>query len=168
MAPNSKRFISSKPIPLNEQGKAHISESFACIYTYFTVNDNDVELIIELKHAFDKPIAKVSKELKNIDSDCPHIHHIKPRRMDESLAYTEVTKASYPLPCTSGICSSKLRILCAASIPYLTLSKLLHAVHKARIRHGTVDIALCSYDHKILCKLVCVKECEDLTQVKRG
>ena len=91
-----------------------------------------------MKHAFDKPIAKVREDLQNMDSDCPHIHHIKARGMDESLACTEVIKAGHPLPCASGMCGSKLRILRAASVHYQALRKLLHAVYMARIYHSTV------------------------------
>ena len=61
-----------------------------------------------MKKAFDKlVITKVREELQNIDSGCPHTHHIRPRGMDESLACTEVTKAGHPLPCASGMCGSK-------------------------------------------------------------
>ena len=59
------------------------------------------------------------------------------------------------------MCGSKLRILLAASVHY----QALHAVYMARAHHSTVadiDNALCTYDHKTLCKLLCVEECEDL------
>ena len=163
--PNSEQFISSEPIPLDEQGKAHISEGSACTYVCRTVSDSDVEVILDLKKAFDKPITKVREELQNIDSGCPHTHHIRPSGMDESLACTEVTKAGHPLPCASGMCGSKLRILRAASVHYPALRKLLYAVYMARTHHGNVaniDNALCTYDYKTLCKLVCVEECEEL------
>ena len=165
VVPNSEQFICNKPIPLDEQGKAHISEGSACTYVCRTVSNDDVEVILDLKHAFDKPIAKVREELQNMDSGCPHIHHIKARGMNESLACTEVTKAGHQLPCASGMCGSKLRILRAASVHYQALRKLLHAVYMARAHHSTVaniDNALCTYDHKTLCKLLSVQECEDL------
>ena len=83
-----------------------------------TVSDNDVEVILDLKHAFEKPFAEVREQLQNIDIGCPHVHHLKPREMDEGLACTEITKAGHPLPCASGMCSSKLRVLRAASVHY--------------------------------------------------
>ena len=98
VAPNSEHYICSEPT-LDEQGKAHISEGSACTYVCRTVSDGDVEVILDLKKACDKPITKVREELQNINSGCPHFHHIKPTGIDESLAYTEVTKAGHPLPC---------------------------------------------------------------------
>ena len=118
-----------------------------------------------MKHAFDKSIAKVREELQNIDAGCPHIHHIRPRGMDESLACTEVTKAGHPLPCASGMCGSKLRILRATFVHYPAMRKLLYTVYMARAHHGNVaniDNALCTYDYKTLCKLLSVEECEEL------
>ena len=165
VAPASDQFSSSEPIPIDEQGKAHISEGSACSYVCRTVSDNDVEVILDLKHAFEKPFAEVREQLQNIDIGCPHVHHLKPREMDESLACTEITKAGHPLPCASGMCSSKLRVLRAASVHYPALRKLLHAVYMARRHHSIVadiDSAMCTYDYKTLCKLMGIEECEDL------
>ena len=47
--PNSEQFICSEPIPLDEQGKAYISEGSACTYVCRTVSDSDVEVILDLK-----------------------------------------------------------------------------------------------------------------------
>ena len=149
VAPNSDQFVNSEPIPLNEQGKAHISEGSACIYVCRTVSDDDVEVILDLKRAFEKPFAEVREQLQNLDIGCPHIHHLKPRGMDEGLACTEITKAGHPLLCASGMYSTKLRILCTASVHYPSLRKLLHGVYMARKHHSTVaeiDNALCTND----------------------
>ena len=73
--------------------------------------------------------------MQNIDIDCPHVHHLKPRGMDKGLA---CTKAGHPLPCASGMCSSKLRIPYAASVHYPALHKLLYGVCMARKHHSTV------------------------------
>ena len=91
--------------------------------------------------------------------------HLKPREMDEGLAYNEITKAGHPLPCASGMCNSKLRILRAASVHYPALRKLLHSVYMARKHHsivGEIDNALSTYDYKALCNLMSIEECEDL------
>ena len=85
VAPTSDQFVSSEPIPIDEQGKAHISEGSACSYVCSTVSDHDVEVILDLKHAFDKPFAEVREQLQNIDIGCPHIHHLKPREMKHVL-----------------------------------------------------------------------------------
>ena len=67
MAPNYDEFINSEPIPLDEQGRAHISEGSACSYVCRTVSDDDVEVILDLKRAFEKPFAEVREQLQNID-----------------------------------------------------------------------------------------------------
>ena len=165
MAPNSDQFVNSEPIPLDDQGKAHILEGYACSYVCRTVSDDDVKVILDLKRAFEKPFAEVREQLQNIDSGCPHVHHVKPRGMDEGLACTEITKAGHLLPCAIGMYSSKLRILRAASVHYSALCKLLHTVYMARKHHSTVaeiDNALYTNDYKTLCNLMCIEECEDL------
>ena len=48
MAPNSIEFVDSEPIPLDEQGRAHISESAVCSYVCRTVSDDDVKVILDL------------------------------------------------------------------------------------------------------------------------
>ena len=129
MVPTSDQFVNNEPIPLDEQGKAHISDGSACTYVCRTMSDDDVEVILDLKCAFEKPFAVVREQLQNIDIGCPHVHHLKPRGMDEGLACTEITKAGHLLPYASGMCSSKLRILCATSVHYPALRTLLHAVY---------------------------------------
>ena len=54
MAPNSDEFVNSKRIPLDEQGRAHISESAAFSYVCRTVSDDNVEVILDLKRPFEK------------------------------------------------------------------------------------------------------------------
>ena len=83
VAPNSDEFVNSEPIPLDEQGRAHISEGSACSYVYRTVSDNDVKIILVLKRVFEKPFTEVREQLQNIDIGCPHVHHLKLRGMDE-------------------------------------------------------------------------------------
>ena len=163
--PNSDSFVNNAPIPLDAQGIAHISEGSACSYACRTVSDDDVKVILDLKHAFENPIPHVQKELQNIDNGCPHVHHLKPRGMDDGLACTEISKLGHPLPCSSGMCSSKLRVLRAASVHYPALRKLLHSVYMARKCHSTVakiDSALSSFDHKLLCDLVQVEDHKNL------
>ena len=124
-----------------------------------------------MKRPFEEPIAKVREELQSIDSGCPHIHHIKPRGMDEGLALTEVIKAGHPHPCGSGMCNSTLRILRAASVHYPVLCKFLHAIYAVRIHHSNVaeiDNALCTYNYKALWKLLHIEEYEDLLFTRGG
>ena len=71
VAPNSDEFVTSEPIPLDEQGRAHISEGSACSYVCHTVSDNDVKVILDLKGAFEKPFTEIREQLQNIDIGCP-------------------------------------------------------------------------------------------------
>ena len=165
VSPNFDEFVNNEPIPIDEQGRAHITECSVCSYACRTVSDEDVDVILDLKCAFEKPFSKIREQLQNIDIDCPHVHHLKPRGMGEGLETTEITKAGHPLPCVSGMCSSKIRILRAASVHYPALRKFLHAVYMARKHHSTVaeiDNALGTKDHKTLCNLMCIEECEQL------
>ena len=123
---------------INKGGHILLKALHVHMYVCRRVSDNDVEVILDLKRAFEKPCAEVKEQLQNIDIGCPHVHHLKLRGMDEGLESTEITKADHPLPCASGMCSSKLRILRAASVHYPTLHKLLHAVYMARKHHSTV------------------------------
>ena len=128
VSPNFDEFVNNEPIPVDEQGRAHITECSVCSYACRTVSDEDVDVILDLKCTFEKPFSKIREQLQNIDIDCPHVHHLKPRGIGEGLETTEITKAGHPLPCVSGMCSSKIRILRAASVHYPALRKFLHAV----------------------------------------
>ena len=68
-------------------------------------------MILDIKQAFEQPISQVRKELQSIDEGCPTVHHLKPKKIDDNLACTEITKLGHPLHCFSGMCSSKLRVL---------------------------------------------------------
>ena len=63
------------------------------------------------------------------------------------------------------MCNSKLWVLCAASVHYPALRKLLYSVYMARKHHSTVteiDNALCTNDYKTLCNLMSIEDYEDL------
>ena len=165
MTPNSDEFVNNEPIPLDAQGRAHTAEGSAWSYACRTVSDDDVKVILDLKRAFENPIAQIREGLQNINNGCPHIHHLKPRGMDDGLACTEIFKFGHPLPCSSGMYSSKLRVLRAASLHYPVLQKLLHSVYMARKCHNTVtmvDSGLSTSDYQLLCNLVQVSEYENL------
>ena len=138
VTPNSDCFVNNEPIPLDAQGSAHISEGSACSCICRIVSDDDVEIILDIKRAFEKPIPRIREHLQNIDKGCPHVHYLKPRGMEDGLACTKLTKLGHPLSCSSGMCSSKLRILRAASVYYPALRKFLYSVYMVRRCHSTV------------------------------
>ena len=136
--------------------RAHITECSVCSYACRTVSDEDVKVILDLECAFEKLFSKIREQLQNIDIDCPHVHHLKLRGMDGSLETTEIAKAGHPLPCASGMCSSKLQILRAASVHYPGLCRFLHAVYMARKHHST----MAKIDNLIMhCALKIIKPC---------
>jgi len=128
----------------------------------------DVKAIVELKESFEKSLPKIREKLQNMDSGCPHIHHFKLREMDDccdELAYTKLPKLGHPLPCSVGMCHSKLQILQATSVHYPILRQMLYGVYMARKYHNTitiVDNALFDSNFEELCKLIDVKDYEEL------
>ena len=63
MTPKSDEFVNNEPIPLDAPGRAHTSEDSACSYVSRRVSDNDVNFILDLKHAFDNPITQIREGL---------------------------------------------------------------------------------------------------------
>ena len=109
-----------------------------------------------MKRCLDEPIDEVREWFESIDDDCPHLHHVKLCH-DDSDVFVEAVKQGHPLPCATGTCQSKLRILRAASVHYANLRKLLHSITMARQCHRVVenlDSALHSADFSRLCKLL--------------
>jgi len=155
LSPNSEEFIFDKTIPVDINGRAHICDNLGCSYACRAVSDRVIECILDIKQAFTKPLAQVREILHNIDEDCSHIHHLKPRGMeDEDLASTELFKLGPPLPCSSGMCDSKLRVLRAASVHFPVLRKLLYSVYMARKCHDVVskiDHTLVITNHYVIC-----------------
>ena len=119
MTPHINEYINDKPIPLDLNGKVHISDGSECSYLCCEVNHHDVRIILDIKKAFEKPLPKVREELQGIDENCPHVHHIKPTKINDEcdeMVCTELFKLGNPLPCYSGMCDSKLLTLWAASV----------------------------------------------------
>ena len=55
--------MSNEPIPLEAQERVHIAEGSACSYACCTVSDDDVKVNLDLKHAFENPIAQIREGL---------------------------------------------------------------------------------------------------------
>ena len=118
-----------------------------------------MKIILDIKKAFEKPLPKIRQELQELDANCPHVRHVKPRNISEDcddLAHIELSKLGHPLPCSSDMCNSKLRTLRAASVHYPVLRKMLYSVYMARKCHFTIasiDNALSTSDYEALCTL---------------
>ena len=77
----------------------------------------------------------------------------------------EHLKLGHPLPCHSGMCSSKLLTLRAAYVHYPVLRKMLYSVYMARKCHFTIaaiDNALSTSNLEVMCKLANVKDHDQL------
>jgi len=79
LKPEINECINDQPIPLDLNGKAHISNNGQCSYLCHEINDQDVKHILDIKKAFEKAVTKIREELQGIDANHPHIHHVKPR-----------------------------------------------------------------------------------------
>ena len=63
ITPNSDESVSNEPIPLESQERAHTAEGSACSYACYTVGDDDVNVNLDLKHAFENSIAQIREGL---------------------------------------------------------------------------------------------------------
>ena len=126
MTPEVNEYINDKPIPLDMNGKARISDNNECSYLCRSVSDHDVKIILDIKKGFEEPVSKIREALQGVDDNCPHIHHIKPTKVtndSDDMVCMEHLKLGHPLPCHSGMCNSKLLTLRAASVHYPVLQK---------------------------------------------
>ena len=107
-------------------------------------------------------MANVREFLQHIDEGCPHAHHVK---QQNDMSDIEVIKLGHPLPCSIGLCQSKLRILRAASVHFPVLQTFLHNVYHAKKCHATVatiDSALEDANPKVLMEVLSIAEYEEL------
>jgi len=59
LKPKINECINDQPIPLDLNGKAHISDNGQCSYLCHDINDQDVKHILGIKKAFEKSVAKI-------------------------------------------------------------------------------------------------------------
>ena len=91
----------------------------------------EVSAIVELKDSFDKPMIELRQDLDMCDSGCPNKHYT---RVDD------VKRQGHPLICSNDSgCSSKLRILRAASAHFPVLRTLQRNVYSALSSHRCID-----------------------------
>ena len=92
----------------------------ACTDNCKPLTDFQIETIKDLKELFSKPVKEFRKILRNVDTGCTN--------------EPDPQKNGHPLTCheDDGTCTSKLRILRAASPHYLMLRTFLHNIYQAR------------------------------------
>ena len=113
------------PIPVNEDGQCVVAKElhtdgkgacaqrkkWECCSECKPVTDTEVDAILTLKAAFEKPPQTVRHALDECDSGCPSGHYCK------VIEFSSVDLKGHPLVCssTSGGCQSQLRVLRAAA-----------------------------------------------------
>ena len=100
----------------------------ACTDNCKPLTDSQIKTIEDLKEAFEEPVNKFRAVLKKIDTGCPNEH--------------DPQKNGHPLACfeDDSECTSKLRILRAASPHYPMLCTFLRNVYQAMNYDNTVSL----------------------------
>ena len=112
----------------------------------------EVSAIVELKDSFDKPMIELRHDLDMCDSGCPNQHYtrVETRRFE----HYSVERQGHPLICSIDTgCSSKLRILRAASAHFPVLRALQRNLYSALSSHrciASLDEALSAGDFQAL------------------
>ena len=112
----------------------------------------EVSAIVELKDSFDKPMIELRQDLDMCDSGCPNQHYtrVETRRFE----HYSVERQGHPLICSIDTgCSSKLRILRAASAHFPVLRALQRNLYSALSSHrciASLDEALSAGDFQAL------------------
>ena len=112
----------------------------------------EVSAIVELKDSFDKPMIELRQDLDMCDSGCPNQHYT--RVETRSFEHYSVERQGHPLICSNDTgCSSKLRILRAASAHFPVLRALQTNLYSALSSHrciASLDEALSAGDFQAL------------------
>ena len=100
----------------------------ACTDNCKPLTDFQIETIKDLKESFSKPVKEFRKILRNVDRGCTNEH--------------DPQKNGHPLTCyeDNGTCTSKLRILRAASPHYPMLPTFLRNIYQARNYDDAVSL----------------------------
>ena len=131
-------------IAVDSDGKCYLnlddeksSKSWKCNLTCKTFCSEDIQSMIDLKNEFSDESVETAREvLQILDNGCEHGHYNKPYNVDKEessfvLSQFENMKG-HPLPCSSGCCSSWLRMLRAGAVHYPVLRPLLNNIYRAR------------------------------------
>ena len=112
----------------------------------------EVSAIVDLKDSFDKPMIELRQDLDMCDSGCPNHHYT--RVETRSFEHYSVERQGHPLICSNDTgCSSKLRILRAASAHFPVLRALQRNLYSPLSSHrciASLDEALSAGDFQSL------------------
>ena len=132
--------------------KLNNSSSDGSVVVSVSHSKAEVSAIVELKDSFDKPMIELRQDLDMCDSGCPNQHYtrVEIRR----FKHYSVERQGHPLICSIDTgCSSKLRILRAASAHFPVLRALQRNLYSALSSHkciASLDEALSAGDFQAL------------------
>ena len=126
-------------IAVDSDGKCYLnlddeksSKTWKCNLTCRTLCSEEIQSIIDLKNEFsDESVENAREILQLLDNGCEHGHYNKPYDVDKEDNELENRKG-HPLPCSSGCCSSWLRMLRAGAVHHPALRSLLNNIYRAR------------------------------------
>ena len=166
------------PVPIDLSGRAVVSPEigerdsvsdrptkWSCTTQCKLPSSEERESIEQAKAIFKLPVQQVREKLEGLDSGCENGHTMG--LVDSPADENELCRQlmGHPLSCTTGMCSSQLRILRAASAHYPVLRQFLWLIYVCRKQHRavfSVDHALCTADFDQLMQLSDVSEVTDL------
>ena len=129
-----------------------------------------MEAVVELKQSFEKPVKELRDPLDSCDDGCPNGHY-SVRDLDWVWVgqFGSVERLGHPLVCSNdGGCTSKLRILRAASTHFCKLRKFLIKLHSAIRSHvhvAEIDQHLCAGSVKSLMEILKLTEFHKLLSI---
>ena len=161
-------------IPIDENGKCIVAnvistdnktnepKKWECCSECKPLTEAEVDAIVVLKEAFEKPMQDLRHTLATCDDGCPNQHYTKV--VDDNSSAVDLR--GHPLVCSNdGGCQSALRILRAASTHYPVLVNFMIHVHSAIRSHSCVqdiDEAQCDGDFYALMEITKVDGLESL------
>ena len=163
-------------IAVDSDGKCYLnlddkksSKTWKCTITCKTLCNEEIQSIIDVKHEFsDECIENAREVLQLLDNGCEHGHYSKPYDVDKEDNELEIRKG-HPLPCSSGCCSSWLRMLRAGAVHYPALRSLLNNIYRAKrsdndireIESSLSEGSICSLKNKLSLQDLLEEECLD-------
>ena len=148
---------------------------YKCSYLCKPLTQTEIDAIVTLRQAFDRPVEQLRSVLQSCDEDCPNPHyqsfyiHLEADPDDPDIIYTYYLPRDlkgHSLLCSlNGNCQSKLRIIRAASAHYSTLRRFMRELHPALKHHKTIhkiDAALGEGDFEVLMSMA---DCKDFCNI---
>ena len=161
-------------IAVDSDGKCYLnlddeksSKSWKCNMTCKTFCSEDIQRIIDLKNEFSDESVETAREvLQILDNGCEHGHYNRPYDVDKEQSSFQLEGIKgHPLPCSSGCCSSWLRMLRAGAAHYPVLRPLLNNIYHARRSDNDIREIESSLSEGSICSLKNKLKLQDLSEL---